>query len=305
MTARLGLGLAALGRPAYIATGRGDDLGDTRDEQALERRTLEVLDRAWASGIRYFDAARSYGIAERFLGTWLRTRGPLDGVIIGSKWGYRYTGDWRMDAPVHEVKDHSLSAFERQWPETLRELGRAPDVYLVHSVTPESPVLTDSTLLDRLAALAAEGVRIGISTSGPRQGDVLEAALATPDSPFSAVQATWNLLERSAAPALQAAHDSGWLVVVKESFANGRLTARGDTPALRRIAEERGSTPEALALGAVLAQEWADIALTGAVTAEQVAENAEAVPVAVDAELDALRVEPIRYWADRSARSWS
>jgi len=52
---------------------------------------------AYAAGITYFDAARSYGRAEEFLGAWLASRGHRD-AVAGSKWGYRYTGDWRLDA---------------------------------------------------------------------------------------------------------------------------------------------------------------------------------------------------------------
>jgi aryl-alcohol dehydrogenase-like predicted oxidoreductase len=37
----------------------------------MKMRAHEVLDAAWAAGVRYFDAARSYGSAEAFLGTWL------------------------------------------------------------------------------------------------------------------------------------------------------------------------------------------------------------------------------------------
>ena len=35
-----------------------------------------MLDAAYASGIRYIDAARWYGMAENFLSTWLKTRNP-------------------------------------------------------------------------------------------------------------------------------------------------------------------------------------------------------------------------------------
>ncbi|HEU4692573.1 MAG TPA: aldo/keto reductase, partial [Vicinamibacterales bacterium] len=112
---RLGLGLAALGRPAYINSGRQDDFGADRSVAALEHRCHEMLDAAYAAGIRYVDTARSYGKAEHFLGTWLRARNPpRDAVTIGSKWGYSYVGGWRLDAPVHEVKDLSLDTLRRQ-----------------------------------------------------------------------------------------------------------------------------------------------------------------------------------------------
>ena len=70
----LGLGLAALGRPGYINLGHADDLGHQYDVTAMEAHAHAVLDAAWAAGVRYFDAARSYGRAEEFLGRWLTSR---------------------------------------------------------------------------------------------------------------------------------------------------------------------------------------------------------------------------------------
>src|SRR5262245_47769851 len=114
---RLGIGLAAVARPAYITSGRDGDLGDRRTVEDLERRTHELLSAAYARGVRYVDVARSYGRAEEFLAGWLATR-SADDVLVGSKWGYRYVGDWRRDADVHEIKDHSLDAFAEQLAET-------------------------------------------------------------------------------------------------------------------------------------------------------------------------------------------
>src|SRR5262249_34611789 len=121
---RLGLGLAALGRPAYISVGRPQDLGVDRSVAGLERRCHEMLDAAFAAGVRYVDAARSYGMAEHFLGYWLKARNPPpDAITIGSKWGYKYVGSWRVDAPVHEVKDLSLETLRRQIAESRLLLG--------------------------------------------------------------------------------------------------------------------------------------------------------------------------------------
>jgi aryl-alcohol dehydrogenase-like predicted oxidoreductase len=107
----IGLGLAAVGRPAYLGLGRDADLGDDRSVESLQRRTHALLDAAYEAGVRYVDAARSYGLAERFLSSWLRTRArPPGDPAVGSKWGYAYVGDWRMDVREHEVKDHSLGA---------------------------------------------------------------------------------------------------------------------------------------------------------------------------------------------------
>lgn len=309
LASRLGLGLAALGRPAYITAGRAADLGPAGDRSvdALRERAHSMLDAAWFLGIRYLDAARSYGRAEEFLGSWLAAHpGRRDELTIGSKWGYEYVGDWRVDAPSHERKEHSRRMLDRQWPETLDALGTAPDVYLVHSVTPDSPALTDPALLDGLREIAAEGVRIGFSTSGAAQGELIERALALEDSPFSAVQATWNLLEPSAAPALEAANDARWLVVVKEVLANGRLSAAEGSAEALALAEADGQPLEGLAVGAAVAHPWADIVLSGAVTRGQLRANTRArVPGLGEERLAALAEPAAGYWAARSARGWA
>ena len=173
----VGLGLAALGRPAYIDLGRDADLGPARDVEALERRCHQVLDAAFAAGVRYLDAARSYGRAEEFLASWLRSRDldPAE-VTVGSKWGYTYVGDWRMDADTHEVKDHSLPALTRQAAETRSLLGDHLDLYQIHSATLDSGVLEDRPVLDELARLHDQGIVIGLSTSGPAPAATIRRA---------------------------------------------------------------------------------------------------------------------------------
>ncbi|MEU1422437.1 aldo/keto reductase [Kitasatospora sp. NPDC005751] len=315
--ARFGLGTAAVGRPGYITLGRELDLPAGRTVEAMRERTHDLLDAAYAAGVRYFDTARSYGRAEEFVGEWLAARPRLASeVVIGSKWGYTYTADWRASGvPVHEVKEHSTAVFDRQIKETRQLLGGLPQVYLVHSVTPDSPALGDRALHERLAALAAEGVRIGLSTSGPAQAATVRAALEVTVAGrplFAAVQSTWNLLEPSAGPALAEAHAAGWLVVVKEGMANGRLADRNatgpGTAALRELAARTGATCDALALAAAAARPWADIVLSGAATPEQLASNLSAAGLDLAAaDLAALTVlaEPAEaYWRSRAALPW-
>ncbi|OWL95839.1 aldo/keto reductase [Deinococcus indicus] len=310
---RLGVGLAALGRPGYINLGHAGDLPD-RSVAGMQAQAWAVLDAAYAAGVRYFDAARSYGRAEEFLGAWVQARGHRD-AVLGSKWGYTYVADWQPDAAVHEVKTHDRATLDRQWPQTLAALGMAPDLYLIHSATLESGVLDDPAVLSRLAELAAEGVRVGLSTSGPAQADTIRRALEMQVdgvNPLSAVQATWNLLDRSAGAALADAHAAGWVTVVKEGVANGRLSARGlsgrgDVPApLAALAAELGVTPDAAALAAVLAQPWADMVLSGASNTDQLAQNLAALRVQVPADtLPELTLDARTYWQERAALPWN
>ena len=237
-TTRLGLGLAALGRPAYINLGHAEDLPPDRSVDALERRAHEVLDAAYEAGIRYFDAARSYGRAEAFLGGWLARASP-EGVTVGSKWGYEYTGAWRMDAETHEVKDLSANQLRRQIAETRALLGDHLDLYQIHSATVESGVLEDPDVRAELDDLRASGVAIGLTTTGPAQHATIDRAIAV--GGFDTVQSTWNLLERSAGPALARAHAAGLGVLVKEALANGRLTSRGGIQPFLDVARARAS----------------------------------------------------------------
>ena len=311
----VGLGLAALGRPAYIDLGRDADLGADRSVETLERRCHQVLDAAWSGGVRYLDAARSYGRSEAFLASWLRSRrlDPSE-VTVGSKWGYTYVGDWRMDADTHEVKDHSLPALTRQTAETRSLLGDHLDLYQIHSATLDSGVLEDRAVLDELTRLRDQGLVIGLSTSGPAQPATIRRALeltTTGKAPFGCVQATWNLLEPSAGPALAEAGSAGWGVIVKEAVANGRLTPHGhgkEKDTLVRIAANHDVGVDAVALAAVLANPWADVVLSGTVTPAQLQSNIAATQLQLEpaelAELTTLAEPPTRYWQERATLPW-
>lgn len=298
----LGLGLAALGRPEYLTAGHRALLGADRSVEGLRRRCREVCDAAWAGGVRWFDAARSYGLAEDFLAGWLADRRIGAGeVTVSSKWGYAYTADWQDHAPVQEVKDHSGAALARQWPETRALLGPWLDLYQVHSATAESGILGDEQVLRALTGL---GLPVGLSLSGPGQAGTLRTALALRldgQPVFSAVQATWNLMEPSAGPALREAKAAGWTVIVKEALANGQLATPG--PATREL----GERPDVTALAAALAQPWADVVLSGAVTAGQLRSNlaATTTPAPEPDRCAALAVDPHTYWSRRSALPWT
>ncbi|TMD05116.1 MAG: aldo/keto reductase [Chloroflexi bacterium] len=313
---RIGVGLAALGRPGYITVGREEDLGDHRTIGALEHRCHEVLTAAYDTGVRYFDAARSYGLAEAFLASWCATRTLSDGdVTVGSKWGYTYVGAWRVDARVHEVKDHSLEALRRQIIESRAWLDGRLKLYQIHSATLDSGVLDDRAVLAVLARLQQEGLIIGLSLSGPRQAEALRHAFEVEVdgvNPFQSVQATWNLLEPSVGPALAEAHDRGWGVIVKEALANGRLTARNTAPEsrrLREVAAGRAAAMDAVAIAAALANPWVDVVLSGAATLDQLRGNLGALDLALTPDdvqaLSSSAMPAEQYWRSRQALAWT
>ncbi|MDA7906615.1 aldo/keto reductase [Mariniblastus sp.] len=321
--AQLGLGMASLGRPGYINLGHGEDLKHDHSIAAVRKNAFEVLNKAWDSGIRHFDAARSYGRAEEFVSQWVRDASitPQE-IIISSKWGYTYTAAWKVQTPegvAHEVKRHELPVLQRQYATSFNQLGDHLKLYQIHSATEESGVLDNHAVLQFLDRIRQTGTSIGLSVSGPRQSETIEKALTIKlngERLFQSVQATWNLLERSSELALKNAHDLGLKVIIKESVANGRLTSRNQAPEFRarkdqlsQLAREHGTTIDAISIAAALNQPWAGIVLSGATTADQVTSNVAATTLHWDDELEnqtsKIAEAPTDYWNSRAKLDWN
>ena len=310
---RIGLGLAGLGRPAYMTRGRDTDLGADRSVSAMRRRCHALLDAARAAGMLYVDTARSYGLAEEFVSSWWDERRlPNAALTVGSKWGYTYTGSWRQDAPLHEVKRLSIDTLRRQIVESEVTLGHRLALYQIHSATLESGVLENSEVLSELARLRESGLCIGLTVTGPRQAETIRRALEVRIDDvalFQTVQATWNLLEPSAAAALAEARAEGCGIIVKEALANGRLTSRHGGTSVREVrahAAVLGTTVETVAVAAALAQPWADVVLSGAVTPEQLKSHLAARFFSGGLRRFTATAEPSEtYWRKRSALPWT
>ena len=341
-TPPLGLGLAALGRPGYINIGHDADIkGKSMDE--MREHAHETLDAAWAMGVRYFDCARSYGASEEFLSSWLRSRDiPRDKIVVGSKWGYTYTADWKIDTAgqAHEVKEHTAENLAAQFPQSSELLDPYMRLYQIHSATKSSGVLKNKEVVAELSELkAAKGVRIGLTLSGVEQGDTLREAMevTAPDGTplFDCVQATWNVMEQSGGPALLEAKKAGMEVIVKEALANGRLSSRnpdeGVLPvmeALRELASDFGSPPgrfdsfvykpDAAAIAIAMHQGFDAMVLSGASTTEQMRSNAGAITLLrrfrdggaraeerIAEVLAVGRADPEAYWSQRSKLAWN
>lgn len=321
--ANLGLGMAAIGRPGYINLGHGDDLSGKRSIESMRQNSHAILDVAWESGVRYFDTARSYGRAEEFLGTWIRSRNiSPNEITVASKWGYVYNAAWQVETPAgvaHEVKRHEIPVLRSQYAASINNLGTHLDLYQIHSATIESGVLEDRDVLVFLDRIRRAGIQIGLSVSGPQQAEAIEKAVSISIDGirlFDAVQATWNLLERSAGPALAAANELGMAVIVKEAVANGRLTTRNrslgfsrERRLLDRLAKENETTLDALSLAAAVNQPWATTVLSGAATAKHLTSNLLAREVnwtdQISDELAAICESPVVYWATRSQLTWN
>lgn len=94
---RMGLGLAALGRPGYINLDRSLIFGtdNERTVETMQSAANAVIDTLFEncgnSGDQrpWLDCARSYGLSEKFVGEYLRSKNiPPSSVYVSSKWGY-------------------------------------------------------------------------------------------------------------------------------------------------------------------------------------------------------------------------
>ena len=253
-----------------------------------------------------------YGLAEAFLASWLHARRlSPDALTIGSKWGYAYVGAWQLEAPVQEIKDLSLATLRRQIDESRTLLGDGLRLYQIHSATLDSGVLDDASILDELGRLRAEGLAIGLTVTGAEQGRVIHRALevnAKRANLFQVVQATWNLLEPSAGPALMEAKAYGLGVIVKEAVANGRLTNRNSSERpslLKRYADAHHTSSDVVAIAAALANPWVDVVLSGAVAVDQLTSNLRALDFAKTAyDWPSIAEAPEAYWRRRRALAW-
>ncbi len=151
-----------------------------------EAEAFELMDAAWARGVRRFDTASSYGggRSETTIGEWLRERRP-DGLALTSKAFH----------PVHEGDDSGLAParLRRVAHESLERLGvERIDLYLIHEVDPATP-LADT--LGALEELVRDGV---IGAIGVSNVDAAYLAEALALAPISVVQNEYSLLARDA-----------------------------------------------------------------------------------------------------------
>ena len=311
---KLGLGLAALGRPGYITLGHNQNIGDDKSKDNMRNQCHKVLDFAYNKGIRYFDVARVYGESEEFLSSWIRKQNQFAG-FVGSKWGYEYLAEWNVETDQHERKDHSHPFLKKQWVETRMNLGKSIDLYQIHSVTPESSVLNDKAVIQELHAIKKGGVDIGISTSGPQQNETITELLEInkTEKLFTFIQCTINIFEQSCIKILEKASNQGINVIAKEIFANGRLTDLNESlhqkklSEIKKVASKYKMTIEDLALIWVYQLPFVKIVLTGASTIDQLDKNINSLNK-IDIKIPSLsehQLSLVDYWDTRKSLSWN
>lgn len=313
----IGLGLAAIGRPEYINV-RQDSDGD-KSEEYYRNNAFKILDFAYEKGVRHFDTAPSYGKGEEFLQQWYQ-QNPYKDLILSTKWGYTYVANWDLGYnKPHEVKEHSLKKLLEQWA-VSRHFLPALKVYQIHSATFESGVLDNAEVLHQLYEIKKEtGLKIGISTSGDRQSEILDYASQIKiknESLFESFQVTYNVLETGTHEILGRLIKAGRLVIVKEALANGRVFRNEDYKHydslyadLASLAKKYEVSVDAIALRFIIDHLKPGIVLSGASNTHQLSENLKALNFKLEnKELISLKqhaVDSSFYWNERKKLEWN
>ena len=313
---KLGLGTAALGRPQYINVRQNNNI--KHDLETFKKHSFQVLEDAYNSGIRYFDTAPGYGLAEGLVLEWLKTKNDKT-IKIATKWGYTYTANFDTNATIHEVKEHSLAKLNEQWGYSKLLLPYLK-VYQIHSATLETGVLKNKEVLEQLAFLKKEhNLKIGITTTGTNQVEVLKKALeilVDGEPIFDLFQVTYNFLDQSLKEMLAELISQNKSIVVKEAMANGRIYRNEKYPnynemysILDNLSKKHNVGIDAISLKYCEQTIPDSIVLSGASNTKQLKENLKMNSFSLSIDdieiLNSFKTAPESYWIERKKLQWN
>ena len=313
---QLGLGTAALGRPQYINL-RQEDASEF-DLDSFKQNGINVLEEAYHRGIRYFDTAPGYGIAENIVLDWLQTKNDK-AIKIATKWGYTYVANFDAKSKVHELKEHSLSKLNEQW-EVSKDFITHLQVYQIHSATLETKVLENKAVLERLAFLKDENqLQMGITTTGANQVEVIKRALDVSidgNQLFDAFQVTYNILDQSVMSISDELTRQNKTLIIKEALANGRLFRNKNFAHYRKLfdylealAYKHQVGVDAIALNYCGNTIPNSMVLSGASNHMHLEGNLKAKSLTLSEQefqqLNAFRISEAVYWNERKLLAWN
>lgn len=311
----IGLGTAAIGRPLYINIREKQDNG-VFDKAKFIEKGKQLLSQAYQKGIRHFDTAPGYGIAEQILIEWIAETNP-SGISVSTKWGYSYVADFDPNAKVHEIKEHSLNNLNTQWSYSSKLLPYLT-IYQIHSATLESGVLDNEDVLNRLLELKEKhNIEIGLSSSGVNQNEIIEKALATlvnGKELFDSFQITYNVFDQSLSQISTKLKNKK--IIIKEALANGRIFKNNKYPhyqnhykLLEALAFKYQVGLDAIALRFCEDSIKPYSTLSGVNEVEHLKTNVQALTFTLSEkelnEIKELSVKPEDYWQERKQLEWN
>lgn len=273
--------------------------------------TREVLDACLEHGITLLDTAALYGgpesMSETLMGEALR--GRRDQFTLATKWGHTQgpePASWGPRGSADFVRRACDASLQRLQTDHI-------DLFQLHEPDPDTPI---AETLQALDGLRAAGKVRAWGHSNFDAAQIEEAARVASElgvQPFVSAQNQWSLLARdietSVVPAAEAA---GLGILPFFPLANGLLTGKyrqdEDAPEGSRLARIRqrfdsvtdaqwhaletyrdlcdqlGAPMVQVTLAWLLAQQVVPSVIAGATSADQVAQNAQAAGVHLDAD---------------------
>ncbi|EAR00009.1 aldo/keto reductase [Maribacter sp. HTCC2170] len=311
----IGLGTAALGRPQYINVRLEPSEMNLKSFRA---QSFSVLERAYELGVRYFDTAPGYGLAENLLLEWLNTKNDSS-IQIATKWGYTYVANFNSNAKVHEIKEHSLEKLNEQWQISRAFLPNLK-VYQIHSATLETGVLENRAILERMAFLKNEHqIEIGITVTGENQTEVIKKALdvsVNQEQLFDAFQVTYNILDQSLNAISKELIGQNKRIIIKEALANGRLFRNTSYDhylklynVLEELAKNHNVGVDVIALKFCEQTIAKNMVLSGASNIVHLESNLKANTAVLSeddiAMLKNFKIDTTKYWQERKQLIWN
>ena len=312
----IGVGTATIGRPHYINI-KTKTSKESFNKENFILKGKSMLTEAYIQGIRHFDTAPGYGIAEAILLEWISEFQPKD-ITISTKWGYTYVANFDRNAKVHEIKEHSLGKLNEQW-EVSKQLLPYLNIYQIHSATLDSGVLNNKQVLERLSQLKQEyNLKIGLSTSGENQNEIIEKALSVKvdnNALFDSFQVTFNVFDQSLLKMTSLLKQENKVIIVKEALANGRVFPNADYKhyqntyeLLESLSNKYDTSIDAVALRFCLDAINPFMVLSGASEKDHLTSNLLASNFQLTSEeivqFETLAINPISYWKERKKLPW-
>lgn len=314
---RIGLGMAAIGRPQYINI-KHEESNESFSLKNFKEKGKLAIENAYQNGIRHFDTSPGYGIAESLLIDWLKEKKDPS-ITVSTKWGYTYVADFDPNATEHEVKEHSIDKLIEQWT-VSRKLLPYLKIYQIHSATLESRVLENSEVLSRLHSIKkSHKIHIGLSTTGDNQVEVLQKAMdifIEGEQLFQSFQCTFNILEQSIKKFKNELDHLEGRLIIKETMANGRLIPNKQYPEynvlyvfMNTLAAKYHVGIDAVAMQYCMESFPKALVLSGTNDNDHLVSNLKANQFKLSSsemkQLSAFGIESSDYWKERKRLQWS